>query len=44
MQPGLGVEMNPELIKELTVPLTLDMGVAHAGGVVYRASDVLAKL
>ena len=42
--PGLGVELDLELVKKFAVPLTIDTGLAHAGGVVYRAADVLAKL
>ena len=47
--PGLGVELDLELVRSLTVPLTIDTGVAHAsdGGTssaLYCAADVLAKL
>ena len=39
-----GVEMNLELVKKLAVMLTIDVGEANnAGGVLYRAADVLAK-
>ena len=42
--PGLGVEIDLDLVRRLTVPLTIDTGLVHAGGRLYSAADVLAKL
>jgi L-alanine-DL-glutamate epimerase-like enolase superfamily enzyme len=50
--PGLGVEINLELVKKLAVPLTIETGVSHAinddpnngSSRLYSADNVLAKL
>ena len=50
--PGLGVDVNLDLVRELVVPLKIDTGVAHATAsgepgastMLYDAADIIAKL